>query len=66
VKRVIWGDVANDEVSRLEDINYRESITLGVLAVAVLLVGVWPAPLIDVMGPSVENLVNHIAQSKLP
>lgn len=66
VKRVIWGDVANDNVARLEDINYREAVTLGVLAVAVMGVGVWPAPLIEVMEPSIDNLVNHIAQSKIP
>ncbi len=66
VKRVVWGEVANDNVARLEDINYREALTLGVLAVAVLGVGVWPAPLVEVMEPSVGNLVNHIAQSKIP
>jgi NADH-quinone oxidoreductase subunit M len=66
VKRVVWGDVANDNVARLKDINFREAITLGVLAVAVLGVGVWPAPLIEVMEPSINNLVNHIAQSKIP
>ncbi len=43
VKRVIWGDVANDNVARLKDINYREVVTLGVLAVAVIGVGIWPA-----------------------
>lgn len=66
VKRVIWGDVANENVARLKDINFREAVTLGVLAVAVLGVGVWPAPLIEVMEPSIDNLVNHIAQSKIP
>lgn len=66
VKRVIWGDVANDNVARLEDINYREVVTLGVLAVAVIGVGVWPAPLVEIMEPSINNLVNHIAQSKIP
>lgn len=66
VKRVVWGDIANDEVARLEDINGRETTVLGVLAVLVLLVGVWPAPLIEIMEPSVSHLAEHIAQSKIP
>ena len=49
VKRVIWGDVGNDGVASLKDLNAREFLVLGVLAGAVLLVGVWPAPLLDVM-----------------
>jgi len=65
VKRVIFGAVANENVAALKDVNAREFIVLGVLAVAVLLLGVWPAPLLDVMRPTVENLVQHITISKL-
>ena len=65
VKRVIYGDVGNDEVAKLQDINKREFLFLFLLAVAVLLLGVWPAPLTDVMHVSVENLVQHVSQSKL-
>ena len=65
VKRVIFGAVANENVAALEDVNGREFFVLGVLAVAVLLLGVWPAPLLDVMRPTVENLVQHITISKL-
>ena len=49
VKRVIFGEVANNDVANLEDINAREAFVLGTLAVAVLLVGLWPAPLVDLM-----------------
>ena len=49
VKRVIFGAVANHHVAELKDLNGREFLVLGVLAVAVLLLGVWPAPLLDVM-----------------
>jgi NADH-quinone oxidoreductase subunit M len=65
VKRVIFGAVANEHVAALKDVNGREFFVLGVLAIAVLLLGVWPAPLLDVMRPTVENLVQHITVSKL-
>ncbi|WP_316365677.1 NADH-quinone oxidoreductase subunit M [Candidatus Thiodiazotropha sp. CDECU1] len=65
VKRVVFGDVANEGVAALEDINQREYIVLGTLAAAVLLLGLWPAPLVEVMDASVNNLLQHIAVSKL-
>ena len=65
VKRVVFGAVANEHVAALQDVNVREFIVLGVLAVAVLALGLWPAPLLDVMRPTVENLVQQILVSKL-
>ncbi len=65
VKRVVYGEVGNDNVAALEDINKREFLVLGSLAVAVLVLGLWPAPLIDVMNVSIENLLKHVAVSKL-
>jgi NADH-quinone oxidoreductase subunit M len=65
VKRVIWGDVGNDGVASLKDLNAREFLVLAVLAGAVLLVGVWPAPLLDVMRPTLEWLVQQMMVSKL-
>jgi NADH-quinone oxidoreductase subunit M len=65
VKRVYLGDVANDHVRDLEDINAREFLMLGLLAVAVLAMGVYPKPMTDVINPSVELLLQHVAQSKL-
>ncbi|HEX7047226.1 MAG TPA: NADH-quinone oxidoreductase subunit M [Gammaproteobacteria bacterium] len=65
VKRVIFGDAVNDNVAKLEDINKREFLVLALLAVAVLLFGLWPAPLIEVMDVTVQNLVEHVMQSKL-
>jgi NADH-quinone oxidoreductase subunit M len=65
VKRVIFGDVANERVAALTDINNREFLVLGSLAVAILLLGIWPAPLLDVMHASVNHLVQQITQSKL-
>ena len=65
VKRVVFGEVANAGVASLVDVSAREFWMLMVLAVAVLLVGVWPAPVVDVMDASVGQLLNHVAQSKL-
>ncbi len=64
-KRVIFGEVTNDEVEKLQDINTREKLILGSLAFFVLLFGLWPAPLFDVMHATIENLIQHITQSKL-
>jgi NADH-quinone oxidoreductase subunit M len=65
VKRVIFGEVANANVANLEDINAREALVLGTIAVAVLLVGVWPQPLVELMHASVDSLLQHIQQSKI-
>ena len=66
VKRVIFGEVANHHVAELQDLNFREFIILGMLAVGVLIVGLWPAPLLEVMQATVQHLVQQIAASKLP
>ena len=65
IKRVVFGEVANDGVASLEDVSAREFWMLMVLAVAVLIVGVWPAPVVDVMDATLGNLLNHVQQSKL-
>ena len=66
VKRVLYGEIANKNVEELEDLNVREFIVLGVLALAVLIVGIWPAPLVDMMSATVDQLVQQVSQSKLP
>jgi NADH-quinone oxidoreductase subunit M len=66
VKRVIFGAVANTDVANLEDINAREALVLGTIAVAVLLVGLWPQPLVELMHASVDQLLQHIQQPKFP
>ncbi len=65
VKRTIYGEVANDNVAALKDLNGREFVILSTLAVAVLVLGLWPAPLVDVMHASVANLLQHVSVSKL-
>lgn len=65
VKRVLYGEVANQHVHDLKDLNIREFVVLGILALAVLLVGLWPAPLVDMISASVDQLVLQASQSKL-
>jgi NADH-quinone oxidoreductase subunit M len=65
VKRVIFGEIANDKVAALKDINGREFLVLGALAIAVLLVGLWPAPLLDVMRATTQHLAEQLLISKV-
>ncbi len=65
VKRVIFGPVANDDVAALRDLNFREFIVLGALAIAVLLLGAWPAPLLESMQGTVQHLVQQVTLSKI-
>jgi len=65
VKRVLYGEVANKQVEELEDLHTREFAVLGILALAVLLVGLWPAPLVEMMTATVDNLLLQLSQSKV-
>jgi NADH-quinone oxidoreductase subunit M len=64
-KRVIFGDVANAHVAELADLNRREFWMLAAVALAVIAMGVWPRPFIDVMHTSVADLLTIVAKSKL-
>jgi len=65
VKRVIFGEVKNHKVRALTDINKREFLFLSLLAIAVLGLGVWPSPLMDMMNATVSHLVEQISLTKL-
>ena len=64
-KRVYLGPIANEDVRQLKDINAREFLMLGLLAVAVLYMGIYPKPFTDVMNASVADFLKHVAVSKL-
>ncbi|HUA23732.1 MAG TPA: NADH-quinone oxidoreductase subunit M [Steroidobacteraceae bacterium] len=66
VKRVVFGPVANDHVAKLTDVNGREFFILGALAVLVLAVGIWPAPLLKIVEPSIHHLVTQAVATKIP
>ena len=65
-KRVMFGEIRNDAVRVLNDITTRETLILLALAIPVLLLGVLPAPLTDMMNASIDLLVQHIGQTKIP
>jgi NADH-quinone oxidoreductase subunit M len=65
VKRVYFGDVATAEVKTLTDLGRREFWMLGVLAIAVLWMGIHPKPVTDAMQVSVAELLKHVAVSKV-
>ena len=65
VKRVVFGDIKNEQVAALQDVSMREIVFLTVLAFCVLLVGIWPQPLIEVTQTSSQVLLEQLSQSKL-
>jgi NADH-quinone oxidoreductase subunit M len=65
VKRVIFGEIANDHVRQLTDINPREFTILALLAAAVIYMGVNPKPFTDVMHASVAQVAKHVAKTKM-
>jgi NADH-quinone oxidoreductase subunit M len=65
-KRVFFGDVANAHVAALQDLNKREFLILAVLAVLVIGFGIYPHPITEMTHATVEQLLGHLAQSKLP
>jgi NADH-quinone oxidoreductase subunit M len=65
VKRVVFGEVANDHVAHLTDVTAREFWMLMVLAVAVLIVGIWPAPFVGAMDQTLSSLLEHVVRSKI-
>jgi NADH-quinone oxidoreductase subunit M len=64
-KRVYLGPVTNENVRKLTDINAREFLMLGLLAIAVLYMGIYPKPFTDIMNVSVDGFLKHVAASKL-
>jgi NADH-quinone oxidoreductase subunit M len=65
VKRVIFGKIGNDHVAALKDLDGHEFLVLGLLAAAVLVIGLWPAPLLEVMHGTIEHLTQLILATKL-
>src|SRR5574341_1192410 len=64
-KRVVFGAIGNLHVAEMEDISARESLVLALAAAAVLWMGLYPLPWTEMMHASVNQLLVHVAQSKL-
>ncbi|MGO3125524.1 MAG: NADH-quinone oxidoreductase subunit M [Advenella sp.] len=65
VKRVAYGDITNEAVKQMKDVNCREYALLAILAIFVLVMGIYPKLFTDVMHVSVQQLLDHVAVSKL-
>ena len=63
-KRAIYGKIVNDAVATLKDLEPQEKISLGLIAFFVLLLGVWPFPLLEVMHPAVDLLIEQTSIMK--
>lgn len=64
-KRVIFGAIRNPHVAEMKDINCREFAILAVLAIAVLGMGLYPNAFIEVVHQAANDLIAHVAQSKI-
>ena len=64
LKRVVFGDVANDRVAGLEDLDARELIALGGMGLAVIVIGLYPDPLVEMMEPALDGLARHVLAGK--
>jgi NADH-quinone oxidoreductase subunit M len=65
VKRVVFGEVGNDKVAQMKDLDAREWIVLGAFAAGVLALGIYPKPLTDLMEPAVQHIVQQLGTAKL-
>ena len=66
VKRVFYGEIANQQVAQLTDINKRESLILSILVIMVIGLGIYPKPITDLTQASSAQFLKHMAISKLP
>lgn len=66
VKRVIFGEVISESVQSLHDVSRREFLILLSLAILVIVVGVWPALLVDYLHPSLEQVLKQALMTKVP
>jgi NADH-quinone oxidoreductase subunit M len=64
-KRVFFGAVTNEHVEHLTDINAREYLILGILAILTIGMGVYPKPFTDIIHPAALELLKHVAMTKI-
>jgi NADH-quinone oxidoreductase subunit M len=58
-RRVVMGDLIKESLKTITDMSRRERAIFAPLVVATILFGVYPAPILDTIGPSVEALVSN-------
>jgi len=65
-RRVMFGEVTNDAVRAMEPMQAREYVIFLPMTVLVLLFGIYPMALLDIMQVSVQFVLNGLAASGLP
>ena len=58
-RRVVMGDLIKESLQTITDMSRRERAIFAPLVVCTILFGVYPAPILDMIGPSVEALVGN-------
>ena len=58
-KRVIFGQIKNDQIKNLKDVNKSELLILIILALLVIIFGFYPAPIMETLNVSIDNLINN-------
>jgi NADH-quinone oxidoreductase subunit M len=59
-QRVIFGSLTKDSLAAIKDMSLREVAIFAPLIVLVILMGVYPAPFLDIMHVSVANMITNI------
>lgn len=64
-KRVVFGNVVNLEINEFKDVNFYEKSSLFILALCVIIFGIYPSIIIDLIHASFDHLVNEVIESKV-
>lgn len=64
-KRVVLGAIVKPDLALMPDLDFKEKVVLGLLALMVLWLGLWPAPLLDLMNASSTHLLQQMLSSKI-
>ena len=58
-RRIIFGQLEKDDLKQIADMNAREIALFAPLVILAVLMGIYPAPFLDVMHVSVDNLIHQ-------
>ena len=58
-RRVVFGEIKNNELKKMNDLNKSEILILVLLALPILYFGFYPDPILKTVNISVENLINN-------
>ena len=58
-KKVVFGETTNSKITSLKDLNFSESFILIILAIPTIFFGFYPAPILETISLSVDNLISN-------